>query len=98
MLLAATFARAGQKDAARQMLRSARADSQVDPQGTLKGVEAFIWTLMGTAQDTTEAIDVLKRYLTANPQHRAGYAESQSWWWTGLKNDRRFIDLVGSGN
>lgn len=95
MLVAAAFAGAGQKDSARKLLRGARADAQIDPQGTLMGVEAFIWTLVGTKADTTEAIDVLKRYLTANPQHRAGYADSQSWWWTGLKLDPRFVDLVG---
>ncbi|HEX2721424.1 MAG TPA: protein kinase [Gemmatimonadaceae bacterium] len=97
MLVAAAFGRAGQKDSARKLLRSARADASIDPQGTLRGIEAFIWTLVGTPADTTEALDVLKRYLTANPQHRAGFAESQSWWWTGLKNDRRFTDLVGTG-
>jgi hypothetical protein len=69
----------------------------VDPQGSMAGTEAFIWTLLGTAQDTTEALQVLGRYLSANPNHRPGFRESRSWWWQGLKSDPRFIRLVGSG-
>jgi len=97
MLVAATIARSGNQDSARKLLRAARPDSRTDPQGSLAGVEAFIWTLIGTPQDTTEAIEVLKRFLSANPLHRQYYAESSSWWWQGLKNDPRFIRLVGRG-
>jgi tetratricopeptide (TPR) repeat protein len=97
MLVAAAIARSGNQDSARKVLRRARPDSKTDPQGGLSGLEAFIWTLVGTPKDTTEAIDLLRRYLTANPQHRAGYANATLWWWTGLKTDRRFQDLVGTG-
>lgn len=97
MVVAATVARAGNPDSARKLLIAARPDSRVDPQGALAGFEAFMWTLLGTARDTTEAIDVLTRFLSTNPQHRRGYATSKSWWWEGLKNDPRFINLVGSG-
>ena len=96
MLVAATLARAGGLDSARKVLVGARADPKVDPQGSLSGVEAFIWTLFGTPKDTVEAINVLRRFLSANPQHRAGYAESQSWWWKGLKTRPDFMELVGS--
>ena len=96
MLVAASLARAGKQDSARKLLRASRADAQIDPQGTLQGIEAFVWTLVGTSADTTEGLDVLKRFLTVNPQHRAGYAESQSWWWTGMKTDPRFTSLVGT--
>jgi hypothetical protein len=37
----------------------------------------------------------LRKFLSANPQHRAGYAESQSWWWKGLKTRPDFNALVG---
>ncbi|MGK2962825.1 MAG: protein kinase domain-containing protein [Gemmatimonadaceae bacterium] len=96
MVVAATLGRAGSPDSARKLLLAARPDAKTDPQGALAGFEAFIWTLLGTPQDTSEAIAVLTRYVSANPQHRHGYAESKSWWWQGLKNDPRFIRLVGS--
>jgi serine/threonine-protein kinase len=95
MVVAGTFGRAGNPDTARKLLIAARPGSDDDPQGTLAGFEAFIWTLLGTSKDTTEAINVLTRYISANPQHRDGYANSRSWWWQGLKNDPRFIKLVG---
>jgi hypothetical protein len=97
MVVAATVGRAGNPDSARKLLLAARPDAQTDPQGQLAGFEAFLWTLLGTPQDTSEAIAVLTRYVSANPQHRHGYAESKSWWWQGLKEDPRFIRLVGSG-
>ena len=96
MIVAATVAKAGNPDSARKLMLAARPDAQTDPQGSLAGFEAFVWTLLGTSQDTTEAINVLTRFVSANPQHRHGYAESKSWWWQGLKNDPRFIRLVGS--
>jgi eukaryotic-like serine/threonine-protein kinase len=96
MLVAAALARAGGLDSARKVLIAARADSKVDPQGSLSGPEAFIWTLFGTAKDSVEAINVLRKFLSANPHHRAGYAESQSWWWKGLKTRPDFMELVGS--
>ena len=95
MLVAAALARAGAQDSARKVLVSARADSKVDPQGSLSGIEAFIWTLFGTSKDSTESINILRKFLSANPQHRAGYAESQSWWWKGLKTRPDFNALVG---
>ncbi len=94
MLVAAALARTGQLDSASKVLVRARPDASVDPNGSLVGVEAFIRTLFGTKQDTTEAIQLLSRYVSANPAHRAGYAESQSWWWKGLKRDPRFEELV----
>lgn len=97
MIVAGTFGRAGNPDSARKLLIAARPTSAVDPQGALAGFEAFIWTLLGTPKDTTEAINVLTRFISANPQHRDGYANSRSWWWEGLKNDPRFIKLVGTG-
>jgi tetratricopeptide (TPR) repeat protein len=94
MVVAASLARAGAVDSARKVLLHARPDAKVDPNGSLVGVEAFIRTLLGTKQDTTEAFNLLSRFLSANPAHRAGYAESQSWWWKGLKRDHRFDELV----
>ena len=95
MLVAAALARSGMKDSARSVIRNSRADPADDKEGELAGIEAFIWTLVGTPSDTAEAINVLGKYVAGSPQHRALLAESQSWWWRGLKQDKRFSGLVG---
>jgi tetratricopeptide (TPR) repeat protein len=95
MVVAAALGRAGALDSARKVLIAARPDSKIDPQGSLAGPEAFIWTLFGTSRDSAEAINVLRKFLSANPHHRAGYAETTNWWWKGLKTRPDFIALVG---
>ena len=94
MLISAGLARSGQLDSARRLIAGARPDPADDKEGELAGVEAFIRTLFGTSQDTAEAFAILNRYVSGSPQHRAGLAASQSWWWSGLKADRRFGELV----
>jgi eukaryotic-like serine/threonine-protein kinase len=94
MLVAAGIARTGQLDSARHVLVSARGNSQDDPQGELYAREAFIRTLFHTPADTDEAFNLLKTYVSINPIHRKGFAESQSWWWKSLKDDPRFRQLV----
>jgi len=94
MLISAGLARSNMRDSALKVLAGARPDPNDDKEGQLAGLEAFIRTLFGTAQDTTEAFSILNRYVSGSPQHRAGLAESQSWWWKGLKQDPRFADLV----
>ncbi|MEO8193905.1 MAG: protein kinase [Gemmatimonadales bacterium] len=94
MLVAAAVGRSGNLDSARRLLVSARPDPADDKEGELAGEEAFIRTLFGQSQDTTEAFRILNKYVSGSPQHRAGLKESQSWWWKGLKEDRRFSDLV----
>ncbi|MDQ3244401.1 MAG: protein kinase [Gemmatimonadota bacterium] len=97
ILVAAALARAGQQDSARKLLLSARADTQTDPEGNLLTFEAFVRTLFKTPVDNDEAFSLLRRYLSANPGHRKGFAGSQSWWWKTLKQDPRFSDLTGGG-
>ena len=90
MLVAAALGRTGSLDSARKVLAAARPDPADDKEGELAGVEAFIRTLFGTAQDTTEALSILNRYASGSPQHRERLANSDLWWWAGLKNDPRF--------
>jgi TolB-like protein len=94
MLVAASLARAGAKDSARHVLERARSGPDIDPQGQLLTVEAFVRTLFGDKTDTDEAFNLLRRYLTSNPAHRAGFVESQSWWWRELKRDPRYKELA----
>ena len=92
ILVAAAIGRAGDMDSARSVLLRARADRDVDPRGELMGLEAFVRTLIG---DREEAITLLQRYLTANPEHRAGFGKVNAWWWRPLQGDIRFRNLAG---
>jgi hypothetical protein len=55
------------------------------------GYEAFVRAQMN---DRKEAVDLLERYLTDHPEHRAGFAKARQWWWENLQNDPRFKSLV----
>ena len=98
---AAVIARAGQAesrpelaDSARRVLLAARAGADVDPRGELLPREAFVRTMLG---ERSEAIDLLKRYLTAHPEHRGGFAKANAWWWRDLQADPRFKELAATG-
>jgi len=95
ILAAAAAARAGDADSARRVLLRARAGADVDPQHDLLPFEAFVRTLLDSESDRAEAFSLLRRYVTANPAHRAGFAESQSWWWKEIRTDPRYAELVG---
>jgi hypothetical protein len=64
----------------------------VDPERELLSHEALVRELLGQRD---EALALLKQFIVAKPEHRTGYANSQSWWWRGLKTDPRFQELVG---
>ena len=81
-------------DSARRVLDRARPAPGTDKEGELAGVEAFVLTLFGTPQDSAEAFKVLGKYVAGSSQHRAGLRDSQSWWWKGLKQDKRFEELI----
>jgi tetratricopeptide (TPR) repeat protein len=98
---AAVIVRAGQSesrpelaDSARRVLLAARAGTDVDPRGELLPREAFVRTMLG---ERSEAIDLLQRYLTANPEHRGGFAKANAWWWRDLQSDPRFKELSATG-
>jgi serine/threonine protein kinase len=95
MLVAAALARAGLADSARKVLDRSRGDATIDPSRDLLIDEAMVRTILG---DKTEALRLLKTYLAANPEHRKGMAETQSWWWRDLKDDPRFREMVGTGS
>ena len=90
MLVGASLGRAGATDSARNVIASARPRPEDDKEGEIAGLEAFIRTLLGTKQDTTESFNILGRYVAGSPHHREGLANSQSWWWRDLKRDSRF--------
>ncbi|MDF1506536.1 hypothetical protein, partial [Roseisolibacter sp. H3M3-2] len=94
LLAAAAAGRAGLRDSADRVMRRARAGPDVDPDRELLTIEALVRELLGERET---ALDLLKQYLVARPEHRQGLAVSQSWWWRGLRADPRFQALVGAG-
>jgi hypothetical protein len=95
MLVAMAIHKAGNTDSAKRVLERARGNPQIDPERELVSYEAFIRAQMG---DLDTALDLIKQYLAAKPEHREGLAQSQSWWWRNIKTDPRFRELVGAGS
>jgi eukaryotic-like serine/threonine-protein kinase len=95
IVVAAVLGRAGLADSARRVLVRARADRTIDPRGELIGWEAFVRAQLG---DKKEAVDLIQRYLTEHPEHRAGFSKATPWWWRDLQNDPRFKSLVATGD
>ncbi|HEX4575299.1 MAG TPA: serine/threonine-protein kinase [Gemmatimonadales bacterium] len=94
MIVGAILARAGLADSARHVLVAAREDPTTDPQLELVSLEAFARTLLG---ERDEAIDLLKRYVAANPAHAFKRGGDISWWWRDLRTDPRFAQLERAG-
>jgi TolB-like protein len=91
ILVAGTLGRAELTDSADAVLRRSRATPDMDPEMELMGVEALIRLHMGQEE---EALDLLKTYLTLNPQHREGWQWTAHWWWRPLKDNPEFRALV----
>jgi serine/threonine-protein kinase len=71
-------------DSAAKVLVAARADSlSDDPDHELPGYEAVMRTQMG---DFKGAIDLLKQYVAANPDHSFRVGGNVHWWWRDLQN------------
>jgi serine/threonine-protein kinase len=86
--------RAALLDSARRVLVRARADRTIDPRGELVGYEAFVRAQLG---DKKEAVDLIQKYLTDHPEHRAGFSKANPWWWRPLQDDARFKSLIATG-
>jgi Flp pilus assembly protein TadD len=87
------LARAGESDSARSVLAQARAlvTPEIDPENSLLSDEAYVLILLA---DYDGAVDLLKRYVAANPGHFED-ASSLSWWWRPLQGHPGFQELVG---
>jgi serine/threonine-protein kinase len=90
--VAAVLARAGLKDSAKSVARSAVAGSDVDPQKELYREQAFALLL---ADDKAGAVTALKTFLAANPDYISGFATDASWRFRDLESDPAFRKLVG---
>lgn len=89
----AVIGRAGMVDSARSVLRRTRdqATLEIDPQHELLWREAYGRTVIG---DYDEAIELLKRYKAANPDHAFDPGGDLGWWWNDLRDHPRFSELA----
>jgi serine/threonine-protein kinase len=94
MLVGGALGRAGLVDSARSVLLRARgtATSEIDPHQDLVPVEAYVRSLFG---DHDEAIDLLKAYVAANPEHNFPAQAGTAWWWRDLRGHPRFVEITG---
>jgi DNA-binding SARP family transcriptional activator len=98
MLVAGAIAKAARhnpalQDSARAVLTRAatRIDQSIDPTLHIRGIEAFVWTLVG---DRDRAITVLNQLVAADPSYFS-MSTGLIWWWRDLENDPRFRRLAG---
>jgi tetratricopeptide (TPR) repeat protein len=88
--------RLGQPDSAKRVLdRVVDTPKESDPGSDLLYMNAYARLTLG---DRRAAIDLLKTYLTRNPEHREGWGKDSAWWWRELKTDPEFQRLIATGS
>jgi len=95
MFVGGVLARAGLADSARAVLARAHGmvTTEVDPDQSLLGHEAYMLTLLG---DLDGAVALMRQYAAAHPGHFES-ATGVSWWWRELMSHPDFQDLVQQG-
>lgn len=91
-LVAGALARAGLADSARSVLAEVdnAAGAHVDPHQRLLGLGAYVLILIG---DEDAAIDAIKRYIAANPDHGFERQVGTAWYWRELRDHPRFAEI-----
>jgi len=95
MMVALALVRAGQMDSAASLAKSAEGDPQIDPTGELTNYASIVLAQSGHKD---AAIDLVARFLAANPQQRAFAAKDESWWLKDLRSDPRYQALLKGAN
>ena len=95
MIVALSIARAGYPDSARRVIERARAGPEIDPRGELIGQEIIVRAMLG---DREEALRLLGPYLTSHPEHRDGFTKANRWEFRTLRDDPRYLAVVGTGD
>ena len=94
MLVAGALAKAGLPDSARRVLLRARAtDPAIDRRKELRANEASVRVML---RDYDLAVDLLKDYLSVNPEHRKGFENRGIWIWRDLQSYPRFKTEIAS--
>jgi serine/threonine-protein kinase len=92
LIVGGVLRRAQLADSAEVVLISGRGDFRVDPEQELMGYEAAIRSVTG---DTEGAIDLLKRYVSANAEHRFDVGGNLHWFWQPLSDHPEFRTILG---
>ena len=88
--------RLGMADSARRVLDAVKeTPREADPENELLYYNAYARLTLG---DRKTAIELLKTYLTRNPEHREGWGKDSAWWWRELKDDPEFQRLIATGS
>ena len=77
------------------MIERSRAGGDIDPRGELIGQEIIVRAMLG---DREEALRLLGPYLTSHPEHREGFTKANRWEFRTLRDDPRFLAMVGTGD
>ena len=92
MWVAAVLARAGLKDSARAVARSAVANTDVDPARLLYYFQAIALNML---DDKPAAIQAIKTFLAANPERRREFADP-NWYFRSLAGEQALRAIVGT--
>lgn len=92
ILVGSVLARAQMPDSARAVLDGVEVRASVDPTLELLGYKALASLELG---DEESAMEHLRRYLTASPDHREGWRWTGHWWWRDLQDNPEFRELMG---
>jgi TolB-like protein len=92
LLVAMILARDERPDSARAVLSRIQITPAVDPELDLYTVEALVHLALG---DQETAVQRLRTYLTASPEHRSGWRWSAHWWWRDLQENEDFQRVIG---
>ncbi|MDH5643001.1 MAG: hypothetical protein OEY63_02280, partial [Gemmatimonadota bacterium] len=93
MVMGGVLAKASLPDSARAVMERARARITFanDPTQFNLSVEALNRILL---KDYDEAIDLLKRYVAANPEHEFEEVLGTVWWWREIREHPRFSEIL----
>jgi len=67
----------------------------MEPPRELVNFEAIVRTMLG---DKDEAIRLLTVYFATNPQQQNSSDKDETWWFRDLKDDPRYVSLVGASS
>lgn len=94
ILVGGVLVRAQLPDSAHALWSECEGAEEIDPARDLLSIQAVFRLQNGEVE---EALDLVRTYLTLNPQHREGWQWTNHWWWEDLQDNQEFRDLLGVG-
>lgn len=91
LLVGGVLRRAGLPDSAASVFRRGRANEEIDPLEELLSLEAMIRSATG---DLDAAMELLKRYVAANPAHSFEVGGQLHWMWRPLRDHPEFRAVI----